>query len=275
MMQGKEGKWTCWCSSFLIGTGLLGTLPSRHVQAAELVQSKDGSGVVGYKDTPILPWCGFHVHDPDRPLPPRVKPGQKGFEGAEAPEDAMVLLRDGNLNAWQPSAWKSIDGVVEATVGDLKTKEAFGSCQLHLEFRVPDPPRGNQMDRGNSGVFFMSLYELQIFDSYTETIYPDGQCAAVYGETPPLVNACREPGQWQTYDVVFLAPVFEKEKIKTPAYITVFHNGILVHHNTEIHGPCSFRSIQPYKAHPDKLPLALQAHGNPVQFRNIWLRPLD
>ena len=265
MMWGSHGKW---------GSLLLGVLVGQS-QGAELVKSKDGSGVVGYKDTPVMPWCGFHVHDPDRPLPPTVTPAKEAFEGAQAPSDAIVLFDGKDLDQWERSSWKLVDGAMEATAGDLASKEAFGSCQLHLEFRVPDPPVGRQMNRGNSGVFFMSLYELQIFDSYTEKIYPDGQCAAVYGETPPSANACRKPGKWQTYDVVFEAPVFEKVELRTPAYITVIHNGILVQHHTEIHGPCAYRTIAPYKTHAEKMPLSLQAHGNPVQFRNIWIRGLD
>ena len=226
-------------------------------QQAKLVKSKDGQAV-GYKDTPILPWAGYHKHDPDRPLP----------------KDAIVLFDGTNTSQWEPNKWKIENGELEATEGDIDTKQSFGDCQLHVEWQAPDPPRGPQMNRGNSGVYFMSLYEVQISDSYTEKIYPDGSAAAIYGETPPLVNATLPPGKWQTFDIIFTAPVFEDDQLVKPATITMFHNGLLVHHNTEIHGPCAWRKIEPYTAHPAKQPLRLQAHGNPVRFRNIWLRPL-
>ncbi len=248
-----------------------------ELTAAELVKSKDGT-VVGYKDTPVLPWAEpYRVHDPDRPWPPVVAPGvrSRGAQAGTAPSDALVLFDGGDLSAWRDAGWTVEDGVLVAGKGDLVTVETFGDCQLHLEWQAPDPPRGKMTNRGNSGVFFMGKYEIQIFDSYTEKIYPDGIAGAVYGETPPLVHPARKPGRWQSYDIVFTAPVFADGTVVEPATVTMLFNGVLVHFNTEIRGPCAWRKIAPYKPHPPKLPLKLQAHGNPVRFRNIWIRRLE
>lgn len=244
--------------------------------APELVKAKDGSGTVGYKDTPILPWCGYRAHDPDRPAPPKVTPGKPSEEKATAPSDAIPLFHgEKNLSRWQPSDWKTENGELIAVSGSLTTKQAFGDCQLHIEWMAPDPPQGGFWDRGNNGVMLMGLFEIQIYDSYTEKIYPDGQAAAIYGQTPPLVNACRKPGQWQSFDIIFFAPVFKDGKLEKPAFVTVFHNGLLVHHNQEIYGPTGHRILPQYdKPIPEKLPLSLSAHNNPVRFRNIWIRPL-
>jgi hypothetical protein len=249
---------------------------SSAVAQDKLVKSKDGKAV-GYKDTPILPWARYHKHDPDRPLPTEVVPGDPSTQEqvGTAPSDAIVLFDGTDTSQWQPNEWKIENGELEATKGDIDTKQSFGDCQLHLEWQAPDPPRGPQMNRGNSGVYLMSRYEVQIADSYTEKIYPDGSAAAIYGETPPMVNATLPPGKWQTYDIIFTAPVFDGDKLVKPATVTMFHNGLLVHHNTVIHGPCAWREIVPYELHPPKQPLRLQAHGNPVRFRNIWVRPLD
>ncbi|UCD53019.1 MAG: DUF1080 domain-containing protein [Phycisphaerales bacterium] len=241
------------------------------IATAEVVKAKDGSGIPGYKDTPILPWCGYHVHDPDRPAPPKVTPGRR----RAAPSDATVLFDGESLSQCQDSDWKIEDGELIAVSGALTSKEAFGDCQLHLEWQAPNPPVGGQWDRGNNGVMLMGLFEIQIFDTYTTPLYPDGQAASVYGQTPPLVNACREPGRWQTYDIIFFAPVFENYKLVKSAYVTVLHNGVLVHHNQEIHGPTGHRILPKYdKPIAPKLPLSLSAHNNPVRFRNIWIRPL-
>ena len=242
----------------------------------ELVKGRDGI-TVGYKDTPILPWAKYHKHDPDRPLPPEVTPGKPSTqaETGSAPSDAVVLFNGKDLACWQPSKWRIEDGELVVTEGNLESKQSFGDCQLHVEWQAPDPPRGPQMNRGNSGVFFMKRYEVQISDSYSEKIYPDGSAAAIYGETPPLVNATLPPGQWQAYDIIFTTPRFENDELVEPARITMFHNGLLVHLNTEIHGPCAWRVIRPYEPHPAEQPLVLQAHGNPVRYRNIWIRPLQ
>ena len=258
----------------LIGAVIGGS--ADQASAQELVKSKDGKAV-GYKDTPILPWTKWHKHDPDRPLPPEVVPGKPSLQEqvGTPPADAIVLFDGKDMSAWEPNEWTVADGTLTATKGDIVTKQEFGDCQLHVEWQAPNPPQGEQMNRGNSGVFFMSRYEVQITDSYTEKIYPDGSAAAVYGETPPLVNATLPPGQWQTYDMVFTAPVFEDDKVVKRGTLTVFHNGLLAQYNTEIMGPTTWRQIAEYEAHPAKQPLKLQAHNNPVKFRNIWIRPLD
>ncbi|UCG57422.1 MAG: DUF1080 domain-containing protein [Phycisphaerales bacterium] len=245
--------------------------------AVELVKAKDGSGIMGYKDTPILPWCGYHTHDPDRPAPPRVTVGKPSTDKQVgcAPADAIVLFGGKNLSQWRPSDWKTENGELIAVSGNLTTKQAFGNCQLHLEWQAPDPPRGHPFDRGNNGVMMMGLFEIQIFDSYNGMLYPDGQAASVYGQTPPMVNACRKPGLWETYDIIFFAPVFKNGKLEKPAYVTVLHNGLLVHHNQKIYGPTGHRILPKYdKPLAPKLPLSLSAHNNPVRFRNIWIRPL-
>ena len=182
-----------------------------------------------------------------------------------------------DLSNWEPSTWKVGDGWTEAGDGSLQSKKAFGDCQLHLEWMAPTQPE-TLMNRGNSGVLLMGLYEIQIFDSHPmhpQQIYPDGQAASVYGQTPPLVNASRRPGQWQSYDIVFSAPLFENGKLAKPAVVTVFHNGILVHLNQPIMGPMAHRVILPYRPHAAKQPLALQGHNSPVRFRNVWIRPLE
>jgi hypothetical protein len=246
-------------------------------EPTKLVQARDGSGIIGYKDTPILPWCGFHVHDPDRPAPPKVTPGHPGTEGkaGTAPSDAVVLFNGIDLSKWEPSDWKIENGELIAVSGNLTTKQAFGDCQLHLEWQTPNPTQGHMFDRGNNGVMLMGLFEIQIFDSYSEKLYPDGQAASVYGQTPPMLNACRKPGQWQTFDIIFYAPVFKDGKLEKEAYVTVLHNGLLVHHNQKIYGPTGHRILPGYdKPIAEKLPLELSAHNNPVRFRNIWIRPL-
>jgi hypothetical protein len=258
---------------------VLGTASLAVAQKHELVYSKDGSGVFGYKDTPIQPWSGFHVHDPDRPVPKRVTPGDASTQDkpGTAPSDAIVLFDGTDLSRWQPADWKLENGYTEAARQPLITKDEFGDCQLHIEWQAPDPPRGGIMDRGNNGVYFMGVIEIQIFDSYDSKIYPDGQAAAIYGQTPPLVNACRKPGEWQSYDIVFLAPVFEGEKLVKTARVTMFHNGVLVHHNQEIYGPTPHAALASYedkRVQRSKGPLMLGAHNNPVRFRNIWIRPL-
>ena len=264
---------------WIIGLGFIVLSVSQFMpeaaQGQELIKSQDGKAV-GYKDTPILPWTKWHKHDPDRPLPPEVTPGTPSLQDqvGTPPSDAIVLFDGKDTSQWQPNEWLVEDGTLTATKGDVETKLEFGDCQLHLEWQAPNPPQGSQMNRGNSGVFFMSRYEVQIADSYTEKIYPDGSAAAIYGETPPLVNATLPPGQWQTYDIIFTAPVFKGDRLAKPGTVTMLHNGVLVHLNTEIMGPTEWRTIAEYQAHPAKQSLKLQAHNNPVRFRNIWIRPL-
>jgi hypothetical protein len=159
--------------------------------------------------------------------------------------------------------------------GSIRTKRGFGDCQLHVEWATPAAATGSGQDRGNSGVFLMDLYEVQVLDSYNSKTYADGMAAAIYGQYPPLVNASRKPGEWQTYDIVFHAPRFDEDgKLVSPARMTVLHNGILVQDNEELTGPTANKARPPYKAHADKLPLSLQDHGHPVRYRNIWIREI-
>ncbi len=189
------------------------------------------------------------------------------------------MLFDGHdIAHWKTSAWAVKDGVLDAGHESLETQDAFGDCQLHVEWATPKELTDNFMNRGNSGVIIMGKYEVQIFDSWHEhpqQIYPDGQAASIYGQTPPLVNACMPAGQWQSFDIVFTAPVFEDGKLTKPPFITMYHNGVLVHLNQRIMGEMAHRDIVPCQPHAAKLPLVLQGHGSPLQFRNIWIRPLD
>lgn len=252
-----------------------GWLAAASLNAAELVHAKDGSGVYGYKDTPKLPWCDYLVHDPDRPAPPRVNPGP-ARPPAPPPGDAIVLFDGNDVSRWQPSQWRIVDGCLESPkTGNLVTRDEFGSFQLHLEWRQPKNFEGPWYDRGNNGVLLHGLYEIQIFDSYNEKLYPDGQAAAIYGQTPPMVNVCRPPGEWETFDIIFLAPVFADGRLTQPARVTMFHNGVLVHLHEVVHGATNHRVLPNYNRQITRGPIAFGAHGCPVQFRNIWLRPLD
>jgi len=226
----------------------------------------------------------WKIHDANRPLPPTVDPGTASTPEVPGrpPSDAIVLFEGKDLSQWVskdggPAKWKVENGYAEvvAKTGNISTKEAFGDCQVHVEFAEPVPPKGESQERGNSGVFLMGLYEIQVLDSYENKTYADGQVSAVYGQYPPLVNAARPPGQWQSYDIIFHGPRFGKDgKVLRPARVTVFHNGVLVQDNVELSGPTAHGQRPPYKPQPEKLPLSLQDHGSPVRFRNIWIREL-
>jgi hypothetical protein len=225
------------------------------------------------------------VHDESRPQPPVVSPGTASTQEqpGRPPSDALVLFDGTDLSAWQsrdggPAGWTVEDGYMEVVqgAGYLTTRDAFGDVQLHVEWRAPTPTTGEGQSRGNSGVFLMGRYEVQVLDSYESKTYPDGQAAAVYGQYPPLVNASRPPGQWQTYDITFRRPRFDADgAVVEPARVTVFHNGVLVQDHVALTGPTGHKARPPYEAHPDKLPLSLQDHGDPVRFRNIWVRSLE
>ncbi len=159
--------------------------------------------------------------------------------------------------------------------GGATTRQAFGDCQVHVEWATPDKVEGSGQGRGNSGVYLMGKYEVQILDSYDNETYYDGQAGSIYKQNPPLVNACRKPGEWQTYDILFSAPQFDAAgKLTKPAYVTVLQNGVLVQNHFQIEGSTAWDAPPAYSAHPDKLPLSLQDHGNPVRFRNMWVREL-
>jgi Domain of Unknown Function (DUF1080) len=238
----------------------------------------------GYKDTPMLPGGKWHVHDGDRPQPPVIDPGTASTQEqpGRPPSDAIVLFDGKDLSHWRtskngPAGWRIEEGalVIKPGAGEILSKDEFGDCQLHLEFAAPTPPRGRDQGRGNSGVMLFGRYELQVLDSFQSLTYPDGQAAAIYGQYPPLVNAARAPGQWQTYDIIFKSPQFQKDgSLESPAYVTMLHNGVLVHNHTPLLGPMAFRAQPKYRPHGPKGPILLQDHGNPVRFRNIWVREI-
>jgi hypothetical protein len=237
--------------------------------------------LIGYGQTRTK----WKTHDMKRPNPPIVTPGTESTQDkpGKAPSDAIVLFDGKDASQWcsmdgGPIKWKLGDGYLETVggVGQIRTYQNFGDCQLHIEWTAPTPAKGKSQGRGNSGVFLMEVYEVQVLDCYENTTYADGQTASLYGQYPPMVNACRPPGQWQSYDIVFKAPRFcEEGKLAQPARITIFHNGVLMHHDREYKGPTGWFSDPQYRFHPDKLPLSLQDHGNPVRFRNIWIRDLS
>jgi hypothetical protein len=222
------------------------------------------------------------IHDEARPMPPVVDPGPGGAP-APVPSDAIVLFGGTDLSGWTsdkgaPAGWLVRDGYMEVVKdsGSIRTRRRFGDCQLHVEWAAPAPAVGTGQDRGNSGVYLMDLYEVQVLDSYQSKTYADGMAAAIYGQYPPLVNASRKPGEWQTYDIVFHAPRFDGGGVLvSPARLTVLHNGILVQDNEVLTGPTAHKARPPYKAHAAALPLSLQDHGHPVRYRNIWVRELQ
>ena len=220
-------------------------------------------------------------HSMERPKPRVVNPGVPGF--TPPPSDAIVLLDGRSLSGWTSSdsgvaRWRLVDGGMEvvAGTGGIETVLSFGDVQVHVEWMSPDPPKGAGQDRGNSGVFPMRQYEVQILDSYHNDTYADGQAGSVYGQYPPLVNPIRPPGEWQSYDVVFRRARFDSAgKVLKPARMTVIFNGVLVQDAVELVGPTSHAERKPYAAHPDRLPISLQDHGHPLRFRNIWVRELE
>jgi len=225
---------------------------------------------------------GWTIHDPERPLPPVVDPGPSGPQ-APAPSDAVILFDGSGLSGWtnakgEEAGWKVENGYMEVVkkAGSILTRKTFGDCQLHVEWAAPLPAEGKSQGRGNSGVFLMNTYEVQVLDCFENLTYADGMAAAIYGQYPPRVNACRPPGEWQTYDIIFFRPHFDAEgNLAKPARMTVFFNGILVQHNVELMGPTTWKVRTPYSSHKDRLPVSLQDHGNPVRFRNIWIRDLE
>lgn len=250
-------------------------------------ENRQGQAPVGYTDTPMLPGGRWHVHDSRRPQPRAVAPGTCSTQDSvgKPPSDAVILFDGTGTSMWQteqgqPPAWIVADGILQVPPGgtpdggDIYTRESFGDCQLHVEWVTPNPPEGDIMNRGNSGVFFFGRYELQVFDSYRGGIYADGQAAAIYGQYPPLVNASRKPGDWQAFDVLFTAPRFKDDRLESPAHMTVLHNGVAVHNHIALLGATGHRILAKYSPHGPKGPLMLQAHGNPVRYRNIWIRPL-
>lgn len=263
---------------FLVGCVTILEVGGLEVGGLEVAGVQADDKKIGYDDTPLQPNGKWHIHDGRRPAPRIITPGA---HPGEAPSDAIVLLGAGrDVSAWrmvqdgQPMTWTVKDGVLESGKGMVRTKDEFGDIQLHVEWASPAQVKGDGQGRGNSGVFLQGLYEVQVLDSYQSATYPDGQAAAMYGQYPPLVNASLKPGQWQVYDILFTAPRFKDGKLEKAATITVLHNGVVVHNATAYLGPTQHKAIAPYKPAVTRGPLVLQDHGNPVHFRNIWLRPL-
>ena len=212
---------------------------------------------------------------------PKVTKIAPGANAGDAPSDAVVLFNGKDLSEWtaldgSAPKWEVKDGAVTVKKGggDIKTKKAFGDFQLHIEWRTPSEIVGDGQGRGNSGIFLQERYELQVLDSYESPTYSNGQAGSIYKQSVPLVNATRKPGEWQVYDVVYTAPRFsDNGRVLIPAYVTVFHNGVIIQNHTQILGPTEYKGLPVYVPH-GKGTFRLQDHGNPVSYRNIWIREL-
>lgn len=234
---------------------------------------------IGYEDTPLIPGTEWRVHDIKRPAPRVVTPGKKA---GEAPADAIVLFDGKDTSKFvgkegAPCPWIIENGELVIQNGDIWTKDSFGSCQIHAEWLTQPNQKGNSQKKGNSGLFIMDRYETQVLDCYNNPTYADGTAGCVYGQTPPLVNAVRPPGEWQVYDIIFTAPKLEGDKVKEPAYVTTIINGVVVQNHTAIMGPTKHKQVTSYEgSFPEKAPIRFQDHKNdpPVRFRNIWIRPM-
>jgi hypothetical protein len=254
-----------------LGAALSSRFPAATVEGEDPPQ-------IGYDDTPQLPGSPWRVHDGKRPQPRVAEPPP--LVSAAPPVDAVVLFDGKDLSAWRgregDARWTVEDGamIVNGT-GDIESIAPFSDVQLHIEWATPAEPKGDSQGRGNSGVFLMGRYEIQVLDSWHNPTYPDGQAGALYGQRPPLVNASRPPGEWQSYDILFQAPRFEGESLLAPARVTVLHNGICVQSNAEFLGATTHRELARYDVHPVEAPIRLQDHGNPVRFRNVWARDLS
>ena len=268
----------------IMDTKILALIAMAASLAAQPPPKEAGDDQHGYIDTPQLPGQKWKVHDADRPRPVKVTPGLAAL--AEAPpSDALVLFDGKDLSHWvaiarggktQEPQWKVENGYMEIVPrsGRLATKEKFGDCQLHVEWMVPKDVTGAGQNRGNSGVELMMRYEVQVLESYENQTYADGQAASLYGQWPPLVNVSRPPGEWNVYDIFFEAPRFEGDNVAKPGYMTVVHNGVLVHHHQQILGATVHRRVAKYAPHGAEEPLSLQDHGQRVRYRNIWIRRL-
>ena len=226
----------------------------------------------GYPDGPKIPGVPYVVHDPARPQPPVVTTG--GAVVVKPPSDATVLFDGTSLDAWTPG-WVIKDGAMVATGKDIESKQSFGAIQMHFEWRCPAGRKVDGQSGGNSWVFLMGLYEVQVLQSNKNPTYPDWQAGSLYGQLPPLVNATAPQGEWQSYDLAFEPPVYEGTKVVKPAKFTLMHNGVFVQNGESYLGPTQHRQLASYpQKHPVTAPLRLQFHGDPMEYRNMWIRPL-
>lgn len=266
----------------ILVTGAALFLLPRESQGQSKKKSDPFKNPTGYTDTPYLPDGKWRVHDISRPHPKIITPGAKA---GDPPSDAVVLFDGNDLSKWVDSKggqtgaakWKVENGYFEVVpgTGDLVSKEKFGDSQLHVEWSAPADITGASQLRGNSGIIIQSRYEIQVLDSNGNVTYADGQAGAIYGQRPPLVNASRPRGEWQSYDIIFEAPRFEGAAVASPAYVTVLHNGVLLHHRQPFIGRMAHRVVGTYAPHEIEQPLLLQNHGDKVRYRNIWVRRLQ
>ncbi len=272
--------------SLTVAIALIAVAAAAAVSAQQRPKSKkERTSPLGYEDTPVLPGQPWRVHDLKRPQPPLIQPGARP---GEPPSDAVILFDGKDLSRWyqrgkgpergktfQPR-WRVRNGYMEVVggTGDLVSKEKFGDAQYHIEWAAPPRIEGSGQWRGNSGILIMERYEIQVLDNWENPTYADGMAGAIYGQFPPLVNPARRPGQWQVFDIVFEAPRFEGDRLIKPAYVTVFLNGVLVHHHQALIGRMAHRRVGTYAPHGPEESLALQDHDTAVRYRNIWVRRL-
>jgi hypothetical protein len=278
------------CAALVVGPALkaVAQFDKPEIKKWQVMEKNDKG-----EDKPVnyMTIDGVLVHEEDpakQPQPTVITPGLEGSQEktGTAPSDAIVLFDGKDLSSWtaaekdkEPTKWRIEDGAMISVkgAGMIQSKQEFGSCQLHVEWAAPSNVEGEGQGRGNSGVFLMGQYEVQVLDSYENKTYPDGQAGALYGRSKPLVNACRKPGEWQSYDIIFHRPVFEDGKVVKRATFTVIHNGVVIQDHTELSGGTLWdgkHSVIDYAPHGDKGPIMLQDHGNPVRFRNVWVREL-
>lgn len=253
------------------------------VATATSLAGQDTQRKVGYTDTPfVFPGSKYRVHDGTRKQPRVVTPAPVTSAVQPAPSDAIILFDGKDMSKWTNAKWKAVDGAFMCraegepvkSVGDTFTKDSFEDYQLHVEWSTPTPHGEIDQARGNSGVFLSGKYEIQVLDSYENITYPDGQAGSVYGQQPPLVNASRKPGEWQTYDIYYTSPRFSADgKLTDNGYVTLVHNGVLVQNHHKILGDTRHRTAPAYSAH-GPAPIKLQDHSNATKFRNIWIRPI-
>ena len=277
-------------NKFAFALCLMAALTSQRLALADDGASAPAEKIDGFTDTPMEAGGKWHVHDPARPQPEVVTPGATFSQGAPAPSDAEVLFNGTGLDKWMTpqgadAKWKTAEDYVETAPrgGGIRTRGKWADFQMHVEWASPNPPHGTSQGRGNSGILINDMYEVQVLDSYQAKTYADGQAGAIYGQSPPLVNACKPPGEWQTYDIIFESPRWNAQgELVKRAAITVLQNGVVIQNRYELAGMTDginaalpWRSLSKYpEPHSPEVFIELQDHANPVRFRNIWIRSL-